>query len=318
LVQVRDVDKRVVTFLQYALYFDCLSRVERISLTTFRTHCGLNRGQSSHSRSMGGEASSAARKHQWLPACQGAPESFPEVRPRLPTFLEPFGRDLALQACITQPGPLARVCWQTWKRQTVAANRLPFGRPPTPATLPSAWLPGMKHPMHQELGDTVAPPWGQTRWGAGVRTHPPCPRQHGIGGVARQWCGRWAKLTPVTWPLYWGDVAGHSHTRVDMRLSLPYEWTHDKGCLEKAGVLQEHRGDRTRHQLQCSWQSVVHGSQALGDDAWPRIDVHDGAKAPWWSTCQPTGGLAHASSPCCAKEMVVVRRVAGLRPALLR
>jgi SRSO17 transposase len=67
-----------------------------------------------------------------------------------------------------------------------------------------------------------------------------------------------------------GYVSGQGHTLVDMRLYLPKEWTTDKARLDKAGVPNDHRGYRSRHQLaldmlQASGTRLPHGWIA-GDD----------------------------------------------------
>jgi len=68
-------------------------------------------------------------------------------------------------------------------------------------------------------------------------------------GVARQWCGRLGKVDNCQVAIYLGYVSRKGHTLVDLRLSLPKEWTQEKARLDKAGVPTARRGYRTRHQL---------------------------------------------------------------------
>jgi len=93
-------------------------------------------------------------------------------------------------------------------------------------------------------------------------------------GVARQWCGRLGKVDNCQVALSLGYVSAKGHTLVDMRLSLPKEWTQDKPRLDKAGVPPAQRGYRTRHQLALDMleqdgASLPHGWIA-GDDAMGR------------------------------------------------
>ena len=52
------------------------------------------------------------------------------------------------------------------------------------------------------------------------------------------------------------------------------------------------------------WQGVASGATSLGDDAWRRIDVRDGAKARWWSRwshavwCPEPIGVSKATRSC--------------------
>ena len=67
-----------------------------------------------------------------------------------------------------------------------------------------------------------------------------------------------------------GYVWRKGHTLVDLRLSLPKEWTQEKARLDKAGVPTAHRGYRTRHplaleMLATNGAALPHGGIA-GDD----------------------------------------------------
>jgi SRSO17 transposase len=68
-------------------------------------------------------------------------------------------------------------------------------------------------------------------------------------GVARQWGGRLGKGDHCPVAMYLGDVSRKGHPLVDLRLSLPKEWTQAKARLDKAGVPKARRGSRTRHPL---------------------------------------------------------------------
>ena len=93
---------------------------------------------------------------------------------------------------------------------------------------------------------------------------------HESVGVARQWCGRLGKVDNGPVAISLGDVSATGHTLVDMRVSLPKDWTQEKARLDKAGVPQARRGDRTRHQvalarLEQDGPALSHGWMA-GDD----------------------------------------------------
>jgi SRSO17 transposase len=93
---------------------------------------------------------------------------------------------------------------------------------------------------------------------------------HASVGVARQWCGRLGKVDNCHVAISLGSVSAKGHTLVDMRLSLPKDWTQDKARLDKAGVPQARRGSRTRHQWALAMReqdgpALSHGWMA-GDD----------------------------------------------------
>jgi SRSO17 transposase len=96
-------------------------------------------------------------------------------------------------------------------------------------------------------------------------------------GVARQWCGRLGKVDHCQVALYLGYVSAKGHTLVDMRLSLPKEWTTDQARLKKAGGPTDRRGDRTRHQLALD---LLETNGPLLPHAWMAGDDEMGR--PYW------------------------------------
>jgi SRSO17 transposase len=216
------------------------------------------------------EARYAARKNQWLQACQVAPEIFHEVMPRLHTFMEPFvatwhSQALPHQARTSVSGLLSDV-----ERTNVASIAYRFGQDRLPRPRCIGWAPWDEAPLRKAWCGQVAQHLGQHD---GVLVFDPSAfPKSGMEsvGVARPWCGRLGKVDHCQMALYVGDVSGQGHTLVAMRLSLPKEWTQEKGRLEQAGVPQEHRGYRTRHQW--ALEMLAHHGTALphgwmaGDD----------------------------------------------------
>jgi len=173
-------------FSSMPLYFDCLSRVERISLTTFKDPLWIERGQSSHSRSMGGEASSAARKHQWLPSMSRRSRELPRGQAALAHLSGALGRDLAPSG----PASPSQDLWlgSAGRRGTPKPwQQSPTGLATTayPGHVASAWLPGMRHPCTRSWATKSPRPWDNPM-GCWCSTHPPCPRpaRHRWGGEA--------------------------------------------------------------------------------------------------------------------------------------
>ncbi|QDU82592.1 hypothetical protein Pla110_43520 [Polystyrenella longa] len=68
-------------------------------------------------------------------------------------------------------------------------------------------------------------------------------------GVARQWCGRLGKIENCQVAVYMAYISSKVHALVDTQLYLPKEWTQGKTRLKKAGVPQENRKHKTRHEL---------------------------------------------------------------------
>jgi SRSO17 transposase len=195
------------------------------------------------------EARYATRKHQLLAECQVAPEIFDQVLPRLETFMAPFVE----RFCRQEPDQHAQtyVCGllSDVERRNVESIAYRFGQDRLPLQRFIGWAPWDDAPLRQELTQQVAQQLGQEE---GVLVVDPSgfPKSGRESvGVARQWCGRLGKVDNCQVAVYLGYVSGQGHTLVDMRLYLPKEWTQDKARLDKAGVPQDRRGYRSRHQL---------------------------------------------------------------------
>jgi SRSO17 transposase len=189
------------------------------------------------------------RKHQLLDECQGAPEMFEQVIPRLYTFMKPFvtifqGQVAAQHAKTSVCGLLSNLA-----RKNIASIAYRFGhsRLPLPAFIGwdawddapwrSAWRSQVKRHLGQGDGVLGFDPSGCAKSG-----------RESVG-VARQWCGRLGKVDHCHVAMYLGDVSRTGHTLVDQRLCLPKAWTKETARLDKAGVPTAYRAYRTRHQL---------------------------------------------------------------------
>lgn len=216
------------------------------------------------------EARYATRKQQWLAACQVAPEIFDQVLPRLATFMAPFVETFCRQALDPQAHTYRCGLLSDLERKNVESIASRFGQDRLPLQRFMGWAPWDDAPLRQELTRPVAEQLGHAD---GVLVFDPAgfPKSGPESvGVARQWCGRLGKVDNCQVAVYVGDVSGKGHTLVDMRLYLPKEWTTDKARLDKAGVPNDHRGSRSRHQwaldmLQASGTRLPHGWSA-GDD----------------------------------------------------
>ena len=100
-------------------------------------------------------------------------------------------------------------------------------------------------------------------------------------GVARQWCGRLGKTDNCQVAVFMGYVSQREHALVDLRLSLPEEWTQDAARMQKAGVPQGTKF-RTRHQLVLELlarqgskrpHQWITGDDELGRPSWFRRDL---------------------------------------------
>src|SRR5215475_13258687 len=223
-----------------------------------------------HGRSMKMEARYATRKQQLLAECQVDPEIFDQVLPRLTTFMAPFVEtfcrpELDQHAHTYMCGLLSDV-----DRKNIESIAYRFGQDRLPLQRFIGWAPWEDVPLRQALTRQVAERLGHAE---GVLVFDPSgfPKSGTESvGVARQWCGRLGKVDNCQVAIYLGYVSGAGHTLVDMRLYLPKAWTTDKARLDKAGVPNDHRGYRSRHQLaldmlQTSGMRLPHGWIA-GDD----------------------------------------------------
>jgi SRSO17 transposase len=228
-------------------------------------------------RSMCMEAAYATRKQQLLEECQVAPEIFHQVMPRLETFMAPFvatfGRQEPSQHAQTYVcGRLSDV-----ERRNVASIAYRFGQDRLPLQRFIGWAEWEEEPLRQALLGQVAQQLGHD---AGVLVFDPSafPKSGPDSvGVARQWCGRLGKVDNCQVALSLGYVSAKGHTLVDMRLSLPKEWTTDQARLQKAGVPKDRRGYRTRHQLALD---MLEKNGAMLPHAWLAGDDEMGR--PYW------------------------------------
>ena len=67
-------------------------------------------------------------------------------------------------------------------------------------------------------------------------------------GVQRQWCGRLGKTDNCQVAIFLAFASGVEFALVDRKLFLPDEWTDDPARCHKAGIPEEHRVKKTRHQ----------------------------------------------------------------------
>jgi SRSO17 transposase len=225
------------------------------------------------------EARYAFRKTPLLEACQMTPEMFEQVMPRLYTLREPlvktFHGQVADQHAKTSVGGLL----SDIARKNVASIASRFGQSRLPLQGCIGWGAWDDAPLRHALREHVKTPVGQAD---GVLVFDPSgfPTSGPESvGVARQWCGRLGKVDPCHGALSVGYVSAKGHTLVDLRLSLPTAWTHEKARLEKAGVPRARRGDRTRHQvalamLEQPGATLPHrwraGDDAMGRPSWCR------------------------------------------------
>ena len=195
------------------------------------------------------EARDAFRKTPWLDACQGAPEMFEQVLPRLYTFMEPFVKTFHGQ--VAEQHAKTYVCGlvSDIERKNVESIAYRFGQSRLPLQGFIGWGEWDDAPLRHELIGQVNRHLGQAD---GVLVFDPSAfaksGQESVG-VARQWCGRLGKVDNCQVAIYLGYVSRKGHTLVDTRLYLPKEWTKDKARLDKAGVPRAYRAYRTRHQL---------------------------------------------------------------------
>lgn len=195
------------------------------------------------------EARYAIRKTQLLQESQVAPEIFHQLIPRLQTFMEPFvdtcgGPALHQHASTYVCGLLSDV-----ERKNVESIAYRFGQDRLGLQRFIGWADWEDDPLRKELRGQIETHLGHAD---GVLVFDPSAfAKSGTEsvGVARQWCGRLGKVDNCQVAIYLGYVSRQGHTLVDTRLYLPKAWTHDQARLKKAGVPNDRRGYRTRHQL---------------------------------------------------------------------
>ncbi len=222
------------------------------------------------------DARDAFRKNPLRQACEGAPEMFEQVIPRLYTCMEPFvktfqGQGADQHAKTSVCGLLSDV-----ERQNVAsiADRVGQSRLPLQACI--GWEAWDDEPLRSAWRRQGKNPWGQ---GDGVLVCEPSGRPKSgreSVGVARQWCGRLGKVDPCQVAMSLGDGSSKGHPLLDPRLSWPKAWTKEKARLDKAGVPTAARGARPRHPLALE-RLAAHGAGLphrgrAGDDEMGRPD----------------------------------------------
>lgn len=174
------------------------------------------------------EVRDTMRPPPWLAACQGAPELFAQVLPRLRTLLEPCvttcqGQAAEPHAQTSVGGLLSDV--QRTNVESIASQLGPARRPLQGC---SGWADGEEAPWRQEVRGPMGKPGGQAEGG---RVFAPSgfPKSGGAsGGGARQWGGRLGKGDHGPGGSSWGDVSRRGPTRVATRWSLPTEWPRDE------------------------------------------------------------------------------------------
>jgi SRSO17 transposase len=222
------------------------------------------------------DARYAMRKTQWLEECQVAPERFEQVMPRLHTLMEPFVDTLCGPASPQHAKTSVSGLLSDAERKHVASIADHFGQDRLGLQRFIGWAAWDDAPLRQVVIDHVGKQWGHAD---GVLVFDPsaCAQSGPESvGVARQWCGRLGNVDNGHVALSVGDVSRKGHPLVDMRLSLPTEWTQDKARLDNAGVPKAHRGSRTRHQVALAMReqdgaSLPHRWRA-GDDEMGRPD----------------------------------------------
>jgi SRSO17 transposase len=212
------------------------------------TFCGLKKSHEPQ-KEFAMDARYTLRKNQVLDECQVAPEIFEQVMPRLHTCMEPFvdtfqGQALSHHAKTSVSGLRSDVA-----RKNVESIAYPVGQNRLGLQGFIGWADWDDAPVRKTLLDQVGTQLGQ---GDGVLVFAPSAfptSGRASVGVARQGCGRLGKVDNCQGAISLGYVSRKGHTRVDLRLSLPKEWTQDKARLHQAGVPQARRGYRTRHPL---------------------------------------------------------------------
>jgi SRSO17 transposase len=223
------------------------------------------------------EAAYVLRKQQLLEECQVAPEIFPQVMPRLETFMAPFVHTFCRQEPSQQAQTYVCGLLSDVERKNVESIAYRFGQDRLPLQRFIGWAEWADEPLRQELLGQVAQQLGHDD---GVLVFDPSafPKSGTESvGVARQWCGRLGKVDNCQVALYLGYVSAKGHTLVDMRLYLPKEWTTDQARLKKAGVPTDRRGYRTRHQLALD---MLEPNGTLLPHAWMAGDDEMGR--PYW------------------------------------
>lgn len=216
------------------------------------------------------EARYEARRVQLMEECAVPPEIFDRVVPRLERFMEPFVESLVRREQVEHARTFVQGLLSDLDHKNVESIAYRFGQ----ERMPLQWFMGVSGwddgPLREELVRQVGQQLGEDD---GVIVFDPSafPKSgRDSVGVARQWCGRLGKVDNCQVAVFMGYVSSKEHALVDTRLYLPKEWTRDKARCEKAGVPQDRRRHRTRHQL-CLEMLDEHGETlphgwVAGDD----------------------------------------------------
>lgn len=211
-----------------------------------------------------------ARKEQLLEECAVAPQVFDRVMPRLERFMEPFVASLVRREQVEHAHTFVQGLLSDLDHKNAESIAYRFGQ----ERMPLQWFVGVSdwndEPLRDQLIRQVGRQLGEED---GVIVFDPSafPKSGRASvGVARQWCGRLGKVENCQVAVFMGYVSGQEHALVDTRLYLPKEWTQDKARCEKAGVPEDRRRHRTRHQL-CLEMLAEHGDKLAhgwiaGDD----------------------------------------------------
>ena len=187
------------------------------------------------------------RRAQLLEECQVAPEVFAQVMPRLRACMTPFIDTLQGQAPRAHAQTYVRGLLPDVERKNVESIADHFGQDRLGLQGFIGWDDWDDAPLRHTLWSPVGQQVGQAD---GVLVFDPSAfptSGRESVGVARQWCGRLGKVDHGQVAIDAGYVSRKGHTLVDLRVYLPKAWPQDKARLDKAGVPQAHRGDRTRH-----------------------------------------------------------------------
>lgn len=233
------------------------------------------------------EARYEIRKKELLDECKVAPEVFEELNSRLEAFMDPFLDSFCRRELNGHMRTYLRGLLSDLDHKNVESIAYRFGQERLPLQRFIGWAEWDDAPRRGELLRQVSEQLGAAD---GVIVFDPSayPKSGTESvGVARQWCGRLGKVDNCQVAVYMGYVSRTEHALVDTRLYLPREWTRDKARCAKAGVPQDRRRHRTRHQLCLEMleengpllpHSWIAGDDELGRVYWFRRRLHSGGK----------------------------------------
>jgi SRSO17 transposase len=178
----------------------------------------------------------AVRLKEMLSQAEVAPDAVQGMDMRLATFIEPFA------ALLAEPEQQAHVV----EYVTGLLSKLERKTGESIAYLYDHERQGLQkflgqtswdhRPLVHELCRRVAQEIGEPD---GVLAFDPSPhvkKGKSSVGVARQWCGRLAKVENCQVAVYMAYVSRKEHALVDTRLYLPKEWTGHRARKKKSGV----------------------------------------------------------------------------------